>query len=118
MASLTLQTDGNNDLFLPDGRNLTLLTGASACVQNILQKTQLRYSEDIYDQTNGVQYFETVFTPQTDYDAARKSLIDNILTVPDVTGIDSLTITINGNEFDYVAQVATIYGQLTVKSDA
>lgn len=118
MASLTLQTDENNDLFLPDGRNLTLLTGAPACAQNILQKTLLRVTEDIYDQTNGVDYLGTVFAPQVDYDAARKSLIDAIMTVPDVVGIDSLTITINGNEFDYVAQVSTIYGQLTVASNA
>lgn len=114
----TLQTDQNNDLFLPDSRNLTLLTGASACAQNIRQKTLLRMTEDIYDQNNGVDYFGTIFTPQQDYDSARKSLIDAIMSVPDVLAIDTLTITTDNNTFNYVAQIATIYGQLTVRSDA
>lgn len=116
MATSTIQTNENNDLFLPDGQNLVILTGKEACVQNILQATLMRLAEDVFNQSTGVDYFGTVFTPQQSYDAARKSLTTTILGCPDVLGIDSLTITISGNTFNYVANVITIYGPATVSN--
>lgn len=116
MATLTLQTNENQDLFLPDGRNLFVLTGVAACAQNILQKTLMRLGEDIYNVNNGVDYFGTIFTPQRDYDAARKSLSGAILSCPDVLSIESLSISIDANTFSFVADIMTIYGPLTVSN--
>ena len=111
---------------MPDGRNLVVLSGASACQQDILSATLLRLTEDIYNQNNGVDYLGAIFTPQTDYTDARTSLYNAIMGCPDVTSIESLTITIspqvNPNSgltetaFNYVAQVMTIYGPLTVSN--
>ena len=116
MASLTIQTNANNDLYLPDGRNLNLLTGVQAVVQNVRHACLMRLGEDIYNVNNGVDNFGTVFTPQQNYDAARKSLQTAILNVPDVLSIESLTITIDANTFEFVAEISTIYGQATVTS--
>jgi hypothetical protein len=116
MATSTLQVNDKEDLFLPDGRNLSVLVGAAACMQNIRQKTKMRTTEDIYNVNNGVDYLGTVFTPQQSYDAARKSLSNAILSCPDVQSIESLTITITGNTFDYVADIMTLYGPLQVSS--
>jgi hypothetical protein len=126
MATQTLQTNSAHDLFLPDGRNLVLLSGAAACQQNVLQATLLRLTEDIYNQLNGVDYFGSIFTPQADYDAARASLSGQILNCPDVVSIESLVIDIvpqvnpnsglTENSFTYTAQIMTIYGPLTVSS--
>lgn len=76
----------------------------------------MRLGEDIYNVNNGVDYFGTVFTPQQNYDAARKSLQTAILAVPDVLSIESLTITVDVNTFNFVAEISTIYGQATVTS--
>jgi len=81
-------------------------------------ETLMRLTEDLYNVLNGVDYFGAIFSPQPDYDLARKSLIDNITSVPDVIGVNTLTFTIDGEDLNYVAEVATIYGQLTVRSDA
>lgn len=116
MATSTLQTNENNDLFCPDGRNLVLLSGAPACAQDIRHKTLMRTGEDIYDVNNGVDYFGTVFAPQQDYDGARKSLSDAILSSPDTISIEQLDISIDGNTFNYEAQILTIYGPLPVSS--
>lgn len=116
MATSTIQTNANNDLFLPDGQNLVILTGRAACQQNILQATLMRLAEDVFNQTSGVDYFGTVFTPQQSYDAARASLISNILACPDVISIDSLSITITDNTFIYTANVITAYGLITVSN--
>jgi hypothetical protein len=114
MATQTLACNENNDLYLPDGRNLVMLSGSDACAQNLLQRSQERLAENQYNTTEGVDYFGTIFTPQPDYDAARQSLSSNLLACPDVIQINSLTISINGDEFDYEADVHTIYGPLTV----
>jgi hypothetical protein len=116
MATLTLQCNENNDLFLVDGRNLAFISGAPACAQNITQKVLMRLGENQYNTGDGVDYFGTIFTPQPDYDAARQSLSTNILECPDVLSIKSLDITIDGENFDYEADVHTIYGPVSVGS--
>lgn len=116
MATSTLQANDRNDLFLPDGRNLVLLQDAPACSQNILQKTLMRTTEDVYNVDNGVDYFGTVFAPQQDFDGARQSLSDAIMSCPDVISIEQLDIDISGNTFNYVAQIMTLYGPLTVRT--
>ena len=118
MSTATIQTDQNNDLFLADGRNLVIITGAAACAQNVLHKTLMRVTEDIYNVLNGVDYFGTIFTAQRDVDAARKSLVDAIQSVPDVISVEAITIDIRGDTFFYTAQILTIYGQLTVSNQS
>lgn len=115
MATSTLQTNAKNDLFLPDGRNLSILTGADACEQDIRHKTLMRTTEDIYNVANGVDWLGTVFTPQQNYGAARQSLANAIMSCPDVVSINSLTLTIDQNDFNFVAEIMTIYGPLTVR---
>ncbi len=118
MSTLTIQTDENNDIFLPDGQNLSLLTDAAATVQSSRQKCLMRKTEDIYDQNNGVDYFGTIFTPQQDFDAARKSIIDNLMSVPDVPSAESLVIDIQGEKFIFESQIMTIYGLRIVRDSA
>jgi hypothetical protein len=115
MATATLQMNDENDLFLPDGRNLVVLNGAPACLQDILSKTRMRLGEDIYNVKNGVDYLGTIFTPQPNDGAARKSLIDNIKASPDVLSVDQLNVTIRQDVFNYEAQVVTIYGLETLR---
>jgi len=115
MTTATLQMNDENDLFLPDGRNLVVLNGAPACLQDILSKTRMRLGEDIYNVNNGVDYFGTVFTPQPNDGAARKSLIDNIKASPDVLSVDQLIVSIGKNTFNYEAQIMTVYGLKTLR---
>jgi hypothetical protein len=126
MATQTLEANDVNDLYLPDGENLVVLSGAAACQQNILEKTLLRLTEDIYNQSNGVDYFGTILTPQVNYDGAYNSLSTQILSCPDVISIETLTIAVtptlnpvNGlveNVFSFTADVMTVYGPLTVSN--
>jgi hypothetical protein len=116
MATATLQTNSANDLYLPDGQNLVVMTGEFACSQNILQATLMRLAEDVYDTLSGVDYLGAIFTPQPNHDDARQSLTNAILSCPDVTSIETLTISITGNTFNYVAQVNTIYGPITASN--
>lgn len=110
MTTLTIEVNANNDIFLPDGRNLNILSGEPAMVQVIRAAHLMRLGEAMYDVTNGVDYMGTVFTSPVDQDGARQSLANAILKKQDVAGIETLTVTIQDGVFDFEAQVVTIYG--------
>jgi hypothetical protein len=114
MAIVTLQVNSDNDLFLPDGRNFGILSGEEALAQNLPLAGKMIPGEDLYDTTNGVDYFNDVFSQQENYDMARSSISNAILKKPDVLSIRSLVLNINENVFSYTAEVSTIYGNLTI----
>ncbi|ATW57893.1 putative structural protein [Pseudomonas phage tabernarius] len=114
MTTSTLQIDSNNDLYLPDGRNLVLLTGTEAVVQDVRCATLMRKGEDVYDVLSGVDYLGYIFTPQPSYDNARRSLISNIESSPDVLTVESLTMTVTENTLTYEAKIRTTYGQIAI----
>jgi hypothetical protein len=118
VAITTILVNDNEDIYLPDGRNLTIISGKDACAQSVRQRTKMRLGENQYNVNEGVDYFGTIFAPQVNYDAARKSISDTIMTTPDVISVEQLTITIDGNTFEYEADVMTIYGQIPISTTA
>jgi hypothetical protein len=116
MAISTLQCNANEDLYLVDGRNLGVLTGVDALLQSVRQRCKMRLGENIHNTKEGVDYFGTIFSSPTNYDAARVSLSNAILSTPDVSSVESLTITVANNQFSYIANIQTVYGPLTVDS--
>jgi hypothetical protein len=115
MSILTIEDDDNNDIQIKDGRNIVFISGAFACSQSLKNKGLMRLGEDQYNIEDGVDYFGTVFTPQPDFDAARASITKNILEVPDVISIQTLTIDVVGDVFTYIAEINTIYGPLKIE---
>lgn len=114
MSTSTLQVNSNNDLFLPDGKNLSILTGIEAVVQDVRCATLMRKGEDVYNVLAGVDYFGYIFTPQPSYDNARRSLISAIESSPEVLTVESLTMTITENTLSYEAKTRTVYGQIAI----
>jgi len=114
MATSTIQVDSNNDFFVDSSGNLVLLNDVDAVTQDTKAETLLRLGEDIYNQAKGIDYLGAFFAPQENYDDARRGIITAITSSPDVVSVDSLTLKIDGNELDFVAQSHTIYGPLTV----
>lgn len=115
MATQTILCDENNDMYLPNGRDISMVFDALACAQNLKQRSLERLGENQYNTAEGVDYFGTVFTPQPDYDGARRSLSQNLLACPDVINIDSLTINVVANVFNYIAVIRTIYGPVNIE---
>lgn len=110
----TLATDGNNDLYLVDGRNLGVLSGAPALSQSIKQFGLLRTGEDSYNINNGVDYLGTVFSSPPDMDGARASLVRASLKHPDAMSVDSMAMSLDANNtLKWTARITSIYGTLT-----
>ena len=112
----TLQVNGSNDLFLQNGRSIGVLNDADACAQDINLACLMRLKENPHSQTEGVDYFGSIFAQQEDYGAARRSIVTQILSVPDTISIDTLDITIDGDVFNFEAKVVTTFGLLTVSN--
>lgn len=116
MATSTIKTDSNNDIFIDAQNNWVLIDGLDAVMQDVRAETLMRSGEDIYNTQKGVDYLGSVFTPQPNYDDARQSLVTAIESSPDVVRVESLTITIDGEVFNYSADILSSYGPLTVKN--
>lgn len=110
MTTLTIEVNSKNDIYLPDGRNINILSGEKAMVQVVRAAHLMRRGEDMYDVDNGVNYLDTVFSSPVDQDGARQSIINAILKKPDVAGIENLTVTISNGTLDFEAEIVTIYG--------
>lgn len=114
MTTLTIKVNDNNDLYLPDGRNLFIIENQDALVQTIGLAHKMRKGEDLYDVNNGIDYLGVVFTSPVDEDTARQQLSNAILKKVDVLGIETLVTTISNNALDFEAQIVTAYGD-TIK---
>lgn len=114
MTTRTIQVNDNNDMYLPDGRNLFIISGEPAMTQVIRAAHLMRKGEDLYDVENGVDYFGTIFNSPSDVDGFRKSISDAILKKPDVRAIESLAIDVTGEVCAFTAEVITVYGN-TIK---
>jgi len=114
LSTSTLQVDGNNDLYLVDGRNLGVLRDIDAVVQDVRLQTLQRLGENIYNVNDGVDYFGTMFSNQQSYDNARKSLINAIKASPEVRSVESLSITKAGELLTFEAQASTNFGTIAI----
>lgn len=115
MTTQTIWCDGNNDMYLPNGRDISMAFNAMACAQNLKQRSLMRLGENQYNVAEGIDYFGAIFTPQPNYDAARRSISQNLLACPDVISVESLTITIEGDIFNFIAEIRTIYGPINIE---
>jgi len=114
MATTTLKTNDLNDLYLVDGQNLAIISNVDAVLQDVRSATLMRLGEDIYNTSSGVDFFGTIFTPQQNYDAARESISNAILSSPDTISIERLDVTIASETFSYQAFINTVYGPIPV----
>lgn len=118
MAIKTLAANENNDLYLVDGRNLGVLTGAPALAQSVKQYGLLRKGEDSYNIDNGVDYFGTVFSSPPDLDGARASLVRAALKHPDALSVDSMVLSVVDNTLSWNARITSIYGNVSTGNNS
>lgn len=114
MSLTTLETNSANDLYCPDGQNLSLLQDEEALVQDVRAAGLMRVGEDLFNALSGVDYFGTIFAAHRDLDGFRVSLVNVITSFDDVISINRLTITESANDVIWSAEILTVYGSTTV----
>lgn len=110
----TLAVDADNDLFLTPGGLLAQASAAPAVAQASAQAARTLLGEMVLDVTAGLPFFETIWAGVPNVARFEAALRQRLLAVPDVTGIVSLSSTLSGDRYAYVATLRTTYGPVTL----
>jgi len=106
----TIAVDSNNDIFVgPDG-SLAIATARDAVLHCCAQAAKTQLGEMIYAVDQGLPNFEAVWNGAPNTGLFEAYLRRTLQDVPDVTGVDSVTIDATGGALTYVATIKTIYG--------
>lgn len=109
----SLATNVNNDIFMGPDKNLALVTGIAACVQDTKNAMEAQLGEMPLAQTRGVPTMATIWDKYkpAQFEAAARAII---LTVPNVVGINSFNMVQFGDQARYTTEIKTVFGSATV----
>lgn len=106
----TLATNDSFDIFRgPDG-NIALARGAQAVLQTCGHVSRTRLTELPYAQSRGIPFFDIALGAAPDAGLYDLYLRKALLTVPDVTGVGAINVSVEGGALYYTAEINTIYG--------
>lgn len=105
----TFATDFNNDLYVV-GDDLAMYEGIEAVMQLCEHSVKAQLGEMILAMEDGVPTMQTVWQSAANIAMFEAYLRRAIMSVPNVTGIASLAISVEGSAVVYSATIQTIYG--------
>ena len=106
----TFGTNGNNDIYIGREGNLVVLSGVEAVAAACRNVSLAQLGEEVLTVKNGIPNFETVWVGSPNYLLFQNYLRQNLLAVPGVLEVESLTISTENNVLSYTATLKTIYG--------
>lgn len=107
---MTLAINTKNDIFLNDDGNIATSTGILSVLQNCQTAVQMIAGEALYQSTDGIPAFETIWNGSPNFQQAEASIRATILKVKDVTNINSFDYIVNNNIFSYNVEIQTVFG--------
>ncbi|MEB5921430.1 hypothetical protein [Franconibacter daqui] len=106
----TLATNDLSDIFRgPDG-NIAMVSGSAALRQTCEHVSRTRLIELPYAQSRGIPFFDIALGMAPDAGLYDLYLRRALLTVPGVTGVGAINVSVEGGELHYTAEITTIYG--------
>lgn len=110
---ITLGVDSTNSIHLNNLYSLVILSGKEALAQTLGQISKSQLGEMPYNQQEGIPYMDTVFQ-QRDFILFETAMRAAFLNHPEVNYVISFDMSQDGDQFNYTAQVDSIYGTITV----
>lgn len=110
MTSFVLAVNAKNDLYLSATGDLATADGLTAVMQAAAQAAKTQLGEMIYATDQGLPNFAAVWNGSPNLSQFEAYLRRALLAVTDVTGIESLDVTIAAGVVSYRAVIRTIYG--------
>lgn len=106
----TLAVNENIDIYIgPDG-NLAVADGIDAILQGCEQEARIRLGELPYAQSQGIPFFESVFTESPDLGLYDMYLRRQFARVEGVVGVQSIAFNLDGDQLQYEAVIVTTFG--------
>lgn len=109
----TLATDAQNDITFDRSGDVLIVTGVAAVAANCRTAIQAQRGEMIYALDKGMPTAETAWNDYNpiQFEAAARVILK---AVPDVLGVDSVTLERDGPTLRYTAVIRTIYGETAI----
>ena len=106
----TLAVNDNIDIYLGDDGNLAMVSDLDAVLQGCEQEARIRLGELPYAQSQGIPFFESVFTDSPDLGLYEMYLRRQFARVDNVVKVQSIAFNIDGNTLAYEAIIITTFG--------
>jgi hypothetical protein len=107
----TLAVNSDNDLYIGEDGNIAIFSGAQAVLQACEQAAKTIAGEMIFQDQDGIPDFQTIWRGGSpNLNQYETALREAILSVQDVTNIESLSVSISNHTLFYNAVINTIYG--------
>lgn len=108
--SITLATDGNNDIFMDSGGNIGIVRNIQACKEAAQQAAQSQLGEMQYFVDRGIPNFQVLWNGHPSVAQFEAALRRELLRVTDVVEVSALVSRLNGDRVQYVAAIVTTFG--------
>lgn len=106
----TLAVNDNIDIYIGNDGNLAIASDIDAVMQGCEQEARIRLGELPYAQTQGIPFFESVFTESPDLGLYEMYLRRQFARVQNVVSVQSIAFNIDGDKLQYEAVIATTFG--------
>lgn len=112
--TLTLGLNSSNDIYLGTDGNIVLLSGIEAVGGACYTISKTRLGEMVLSNTQGIPYFQSLWNGTPNLKIWESYLVAQLQNVLGVTGVQSVTTSINNNALNYIATIQTQYGVTTI----
>ena len=112
----SLAVDSSNDIYIGTDGSLAIAAARDAVLHLCAQAAKAQLGEMVFAADQGMPNFEVIWAGVPNASQFEAYLRRNIEAVPDVIGIESVTITSSGGTLSYVATIKTIYGPGTIQN--
>lgn len=102
-------TDATNDLFI-SGRSMASVNDLLAVLNVAKHAAQAILGEMVFAKTQGMPYFETVWSGNPTSAAFEAAFRERVSAIPGVESVASLEVAQVGDVMQYRAEIVTIYG--------
>lgn len=110
----SLAVDSSNDIYVGPNGNIAVAVDLEAVKHACAAAAKTQLGEMIYAVDQGLPNFEVIWNGSPNLRQYEAALRENLLTVPGVVGIESVTISSAGGEVAYTVVIQTIYGTGTL----
>lgn len=106
----TISADSNNDIFIGTDGSLSTAEGIEAVLQACAQAAKAQLGEMLFAADQGLPNFSVVWSGSPNPRQYEAYLRQTLLAVPQVTGIQSIEISVSNNTLSYSAVINTTFG--------
>lgn len=111
----TFNTNTNNDIFLDDLGNISVVESLDAETKIIENVIKTQRGELQLEIEKGVPYFETIFSSSGDVSIWQNFMTDEVESVEGVIRVESFDVKITENTLSYEMNILTDYGNSEIR---